>query len=286
MMIDIAHYYTLLLVLLGVLMLGVTAGILGVFAFLREQSLLGDAISHAALPGIVIMFLLTQSKSPALLLCGGAIAGGIGTLFITFITHKTQLKKDAALGIVLSVFFGFGLMLLTYVQKKEIAQQGILNKFLFGSAATLLPEDILIIGIASCGVLIVLMALWKEFKIVSFDPLYAMVLGYPITLLNILLTCLLVIAIVIGLQTVGTVLMSTLFIAPAAAARQWTQRIETMALCAGCIGALACIAGVLISHQWAYVPTGPTIVVVMSIMVFVSLISRTLLERMNINLKS
>lgn len=273
-MIDIAHYYTLLLVLSGVLMLGITAGMLGVFAFLNEQSLLGDAISHAALPGIVTMFLLTHSKSPTVLLLGGAIAGIVGTLVISLITHTTQLKKDTALGIVLSVFFGFGLTLLTYVQRKGIAQQGILNKFLFGSAATLLPEDLIIISSISGCILIVLFLGWKEFKLISFDPSYAAVIGFPVTLLHMVLTCLLVGAIIIGVQTVGTVLMSTLFIAPAAAARQWTQRLESMALLAGCIGAVSCSAGVLISHQWLHIPTGPTIVVIMSGIVGISLMSR------------
>lgn len=273
--IDFSTYYTLLIVLCGVLLIGITAGVLGVFAFLREQSLLGDAISHAALPGIVIAFLLTHSKSPAPLLCGGAIAGAIGTMLITLITHKTTLKHDSALGIVLSVFFGFGLMLLSYVQKRGIAQQGILNKFLFGSAATLLPEDLIIIASMSSCIFIVLLLLWKEFKLLSFDPSYASMLGYPLSVLHGILTVLLLVAIVIGLQTVGTVLMSTLFIAPAVAARQWSQRIESMALLAGCIGAVACVIGVLISHQWAHIPTGPTIVVVMSVIVGISFMYRT-----------
>jgi manganese/zinc/iron transport system permease protein len=280
-MIDFAHYYTLFLVLFGVVILGITAGVVGVFAFLSEQSLLGDAISHAALPGIVLMFLLTHSQSPVLLLFGGAIAGAIGTLFIMLIHHKTSLKKDAALGIVLSVFFGFGLVLLTYVQKKGIAQQGILNKFLFGSAATLLPEDIIMMGTVSFCILFIIRACWKELKIVSFDPLYATSLGYHVAIVHRILMFLLVSAIVIGLQTVGTILMSTLFIAPAVAARQWTNRIESMALLSGLIGAIACVIGVLISHQWAHTPTGPVIVVVLSIVVCISLICAQLTKFLN-----
>ena len=266
------HDYTLTIVILGTTILGITAGALGVFAFLRRQSLLGDAISHAALPGIACMFLLTHSKSPALLLCGGAIAGGIGTMFVYLITYKTPLKNDAALGIVLSVFFGLGLVLLTMIQKQPIAHQAILNKFLFGNAATLLIDDIYMMGLVSVVVLSCLVLLWPAFKVVTFDRTYARALGYPIVLLDLVLTSLLVLSIVIGLQTVGVVLMSTMFIAPAAAARQWCTRLGPMVMLAAFFGACAGVAGSLISSQFDQLPTGPTIVVVISCIVLFSLI--------------
>jgi len=264
--------YTLTIVILGTTILGITAGALGVFAFLRQQSLLGDAISHAALPGIACAFLFTHSTSPAVLLFGGAIAGGIGTLFVYLITHKTTLKNDAALGIVLSVFFGLGLILLTMIQKQPIANQAILNKFLFGNAATLLLDDVYVMACVSVGVLSCLVLLWPAFKVLTFDPAYARVLGYPVALLDLVLTSLLVLSIVIGLQTVGVVLMSTMFIAPAAAARQWCSRLGSLVILAACFGACAGIVGSLISSRFDQLPTGPTIVVVISSMVLFSLL--------------
>ncbi len=265
--------YTLVTVLSGTALLGLTAGVLGCFAFLRKQSLLADAISHAALPGIALTFLLTHSKNPSVLLCGGAIAGGIGTLLVTLITHKTTLKNDTALGFVLSVFFGLGLVLLTVVQKSAIAEQAVLNKFLFGNAATLLRDEVFVIGIVGGAILLCVTVLWKEFKVITFDPLFARTINYPVVILESVLTMLLVLAIVIGLQTVGVVLMSTLFVAPAAAARQWTSCLSKMVLLAGLFGAFSGVVGSVISSTVAHIPTGPMIVVVMRSMVVVSLLA-------------
>src|SRR5581483_8151332 len=139
--------YTLLLVLQGAAIFGAVAGMVGVFAILRQQSLLGDAISHAALPGSIMMFLLIKSKNTWILLVGGAVAGSVGTWMMHKVIVHTTLKKDAVLGILLSVFFGLCLVLMTVVQKYSLADQAILNKFLFGNVATLLPTDIFIIKI-------------------------------------------------------------------------------------------------------------------------------------------
>jgi len=264
--------YTLRQVAMGAAMLGIVNGVLGAFAVLRKQSLLGDGISHAALPGIALAFLLTGSKSSLALLLGAAAAGWIGTLLIMSIVKNTRVKYDSALGLVLSVFFGFGLVLLTYIQKMPVATQAGLDKFLFGQAATLLRKDVLTIGILGGGVLVFLLFFWKEFKLVSFDPDFAFSLGFPVRILDVLLTTLLVIAIVIGLQTVGVVLMSAMVVAPAAAARQWTDRLGVMVTVSGIFGALAGVSGALVSSQAARIPTGPTIVLCASAIVLFSLL--------------
>ncbi len=269
---TILYDYTLRTVVLGTGILGITCGALGVFAFLRRQSLLGDAISHAALPGIACVFLLTHSRNPAVLMLGGALTGSIGTLFIWLITHKTTIKKDAALGIVLSVFFGLGLVLLTVIQKRSIAQQAILNKFLFGNASLLLSSDISAMVAISCTIFLCLFFFWKEFKLITYDQLFAYTLGYPVKGLDILLTFLLVFAIVMGLQTVGVILMSSMLIAPAAAARQWTYNFELMVILAAGFGAFSSVTGSIISSMVDQLPTGPTIVVVMSLVVLISLL--------------
>lgn len=244
---------------------------LGTFALLRQQSLLGDAISHAALPGIVMMFLCTHTKNHWVLLSGGAIAGIIGVVCMNYICAHTKLKKDAILGIILSVFFGLGLVFMTIAQKIPVASQAVLNKFLFGNIATILMQDILLIAVISSFIVCVLMLFWKECSMYIFDATLARTMGFNTKIIERILTILLVLAIVIGLQTVGVVLMSTMLIAPAAAARQWTYKLQHMILLAGFFGGFAAVVGVCASSVINHVPTGPAIVVVASLLVFFSL---------------
>ncbi len=263
--------YTLLIVLQGAVLLGITSGVLGCFALLRQQSLLGDAISHAALPGIVIMFLCTYSKNPWVLLCGGSIAGVIGVICMHYVCAHTKLKKDAILGIILSVFFGLGLVLMTVAQKTPVASQTVLNKFLFGNIATLLMQDVQLIILMSGFIFCMLFLFWKECALYVFDDTLTRAMGFNVKIIEAILTVLLVLAIVIGLQTVGVVLMSTMLIAPAAAARQWTCRLSHMMMLAGFFGGFSAAIGVCLSSMIDHVPTGPTIVIVVSIIVFFSL---------------
>jgi manganese/zinc/iron transport system permease protein len=272
---DLFFDYTLRTVALGAAILGIVSGMLGSFAVLRKQSLLGDAISHAALPGIVLSFLLTRNREPVVLMIGALIAGWVATLFMLNITRTTRIKDDSALGLVLSVFFGLGLMLLTFTQRLPDATQAGLDKFLFGQAATLLQRDVITMGVIGLIALAFLVTFWKEFKLVTFDPEFAASLGFPVRVLNVLLTTLLVIAIVIGLQTVGVVLMSAMIVAPAAAARQWTDKLNLMVILGGLFGALAGVSGTLISSSTEKLPTGPLIVLCISVIVLVSMLFAT-----------
>jgi manganese/zinc/iron transport system permease protein len=264
--------YTLCLVLQGAALLGITAGALGCFALLRQQSLLGDAISHAALPGIVLMFLCTHSKNPWILLSGGAFAGIVGVMSMHYICTHTTLKKDAVLGIILSVFFGLGLVLMTVAQKIPTSNQAILNKFLFGNVSTLLNQDIHAIALISCFIMMVLILCWKECAMYIFDPLFAQSLGFKTVVIEAIITMLLILAIVIGLQTVGVILMSTMLIAPAAAARQWVKKLSHMVALASLFGCTATVIAVYASSVIDHLPTGPAIVVAVSCIVFFSLL--------------
>ena len=265
--------YTLNIVMLGTAVIGIVAGTLGCFALLRKQSLLGDTISHAALPGVALAFLLTGSKAPWVLLAGAIAAGWIGTLLIGSIIRHTRIKEDSAMGIILSVFFGFGLVLLTVIQNKfASASQAGLETFLFGSASTLIHRDVILMSGLGGVTLLVLMLFWKEFKVLSFDPDFAKTMGFPIRLLDIILMTLIVIAIAIGLQTVGVVLMSAMLVAPAAGARQWTNRLDVMAMLAAVFGAVSGVAGTLTSSIMDNLPTGPTITIFLTFFVFVSLL--------------
>jgi manganese/zinc/iron transport system permease protein len=272
---DLFFDYTLRTVALGSAILGIASGALGSFAVLRKQSLLGDAISHAALPGIVLAFLLTRSREPIVLITGAMIAGWIATLAMLTIIRTTRIKDDSALGLVLSVFFGFGLMLLTFTQRLPDATQAGLDKFLFGQAATLIEKDVVTMGIISAIALTLLAVFWKEFKLSTFDPEFAASLGFPVRLLDVILTSLLVIAIVVGLQTVGVVLMSAMVVAPAAAARQWTDKLSRMVVIGGLFGAISGVSGTLISSSGANLPTGPLIVLCMTVIVIFSFLFAT-----------
>jgi len=264
--------YTLRTITLGTAILGAVCGMLGSFAVLRKQSLLGDAISHAALPGIAIAFLITGAKDTNTLLIGALISGLIGTFWIRSIVTKTHLKSDTALGLILSLFFGFGMLLLTFIQKQPNANQAGLDKYLFGQAATLIESDVWMMAIVTGICLIVMLVFWKEFKILLFDADYTKTLGFNTKFIDILITSFIVLAIVLGLQTVGVVLMSAMLLAPAAAARQWTNSLSVMVFLAAVFGAFSGVFGTAISASQNNLSTGPVIVLVASVFVIFSFV--------------
>ena len=257
---------------MGTAVLGAVCGMLGSFAVLRKQSLLGDAISHAALPGIALAFLLTGAKDSNSLLIGALVSGLIGTFWIRGIIKKTHLKTDTALGLILSLFFGFGILLLTFIQKQPNANQAGLDKYLFGQAATLVESDVWTMAIITAICLFVVLLFWKEFKMLLFDPDFTSTLGFNTKAIDILITSFIVVAIVLGLQTVGVVLMSAMILAPAAAARQWTDRLGVMVGLAALFGAFSGVFGTAISASQNNLSTGPVIVLVAGVFVFVSFI--------------
>lgn len=264
--------YTLRTITLGTAILGAICGMLGSFAVLRKQSLLGDAISHAALPGIAIAFLITGTKDPNVLLLGALVSGLIGTFWIRGMITKTHLKSDTALGLVLSLFFGFGMLLLTFIQKQPNANQAGLDKYLFGQAATLVEKDVTVMAIVTGVCLVIMLLFWKEFKILLFDADYTKTLGFNTRFIDILITFFIVLAIVLGLQTVGVVLMSAMLLAPAAAARQWTNKLSTMIVLAAIFGAFSGVFGTAISASQNNLSTGPVIVLVAGVFVLFSFI--------------
>ena len=262
--------YTIRTITLGTAVLGALSGMLGSFAVLRKESLLGDAISHAALPGIAIAFLITGTKDMGILLLGAIVSGLIGAFLIRKIVTRTHLKTDTALGLILSVFFGFGVLLLTYIQKIPDSNQAGLDSYLFGQAATLVKEDVTLMILITAISFFVLILFWKEFKVLLFDSEYSHTIGIHTRFIDSLITFFIVIAIVIGLQTVGVVLMSALLLAPAAAARQWTNRLSGMVFLSGIFGAFSGVIGTAISATQNNMPTGPVIVLIAGIFVLFS----------------
>ncbi|GAA4268633.1 metal ABC transporter permease [Hyunsoonleella aestuarii] len=276
---DITEYimlvftdYTLRTITLGTAILGAVTGMLGSFAVLRKQSLLGDAISHAALPGIAIVFLITGAKDSNVLLLGALVSGLIGTFWIRGIISKTHLKSDTALGLILSLFFGFGMLLLTFIQKQPNANQAGLDKYLFGQAATLVESDVWLMAIVTGICLMILLLFWKEFKMLLFDSDFTKTLGFNTKFIDILITSFIVLAIVLGLQTVGVVLMSAMLLAPAAAARQWTNRLSVMVFLSALFGAFSGVFGTAVSASQNNLSTGPVIVIIAGVFVLISFV--------------
>ncbi len=264
--------FTTALVVVGSAIVGLVSGVMGTFTVLRRQSLLGDAISHAALPGVAIAFLITQTKHPLALLAGAMISGWISSSLVIAIVRRSIIKSDAAMGIVLSVFFGLGLMLLSIIQRMGAANQSGLSHYLFGNASTLLQGDLLwMIGIAVMVCFGVALC-WKEFKLLAFDIEFGNAAGFRMDRIEFLLSSLTVIGIVIGIQTVGVILMSALLVAPAAAARQWSRSVGQMVILSATIGATSSATGAWLSATVAHLPTGPTIVLTLTVVVVISLL--------------
>ena len=269
---TILQSYTTQMVLLGTALLGLASGIAGTFAVLRKESLIGDGLSHAALPGVVIAFLLTGIKDIEVLIAGAALSSITAAWLITITVENSKIKFDGALATILSAFFGLGMVLLTYVQSLNNAGQAGLSKFIFGQAATILARDVYITSAAALIIIVLTVLFWKELKLISFDVEYAKTLQIPVTFTLILYRSLLIMTIIIGIQSVGAILISSLLIAPAVGARQWTNKLGTMCILAGLFGMVSAMGGTIWSTTVQKLPTGPAIIVILSVIVLLSLI--------------
>jgi manganese/zinc/iron transport system permease protein len=253
--------YNTLVVLAGVSLLGAAAGMIGAFAVLRKRALTGDALSHAALPGLCIAFIILRERNlPAMLL--GALASGVaGVMIISALVRWTKVREDAAIGVVLSVLFGLGLVLSKIIQgMKAVGSRAGLDSYIFGKTAGMTRDDVTLILVAAVFCLIAVVLLYKEFLSISFDADFARSLGWPVYRLDLLLMSLVAVAVVIGLPAVGVVLISALLIVPGAAARFWTQRLGTLLVLSGIFGFGIGLVGTALSASFYLLPAGPVIV--------------------------
>ncbi len=260
------------LVLAGTVMAGITAATVGSFAYLRKRSLVGDAVAHAVLPGICLAFMLGQNRSLGVLLPGAFASGLLALWSMDLITSRSRIKPDGAIAVVLSVFFGAGVLLLTHIQQRGSASQAGLQDFLFGQAAGMLPSDVQIIAATGALVCLAVGLLFKELTLLSFDPSFARARGLPVRSLEGLLAVLTVLAVVVGVQTVGVVLIAALLVTPALTARFWTDNLPRMVLLAAAFAALAGVLGSVVSYRMTNMPTGPWIIVWLSALAFLSLL--------------
>jgi len=257
--------YNTLVVLTGASVLGASAGLVGTFAVLRRRALTGDALSHAALPGICLAYLVSggEKRLPVLLL--GALCSGVaGLLVMAALRRYTRIKEDASLGVVLSVFFGAGLVLVSTIQHSDRfgGGQAGLGSYIFGETSGMIAEDVQLIAGCALACLLVVLFFYKEFKLIAFDGGFARVQGWPAARLDLLLMTLLAVTVIIGLPAVGAVLMAALIILPAATARLWTNRLAVMLALAALIGAATGLIGTVISAEYEKMPAGPIIILV------------------------
>ncbi|HKX61140.1 MAG TPA: iron chelate uptake ABC transporter family permease subunit [Verrucomicrobiae bacterium] len=246
--------------LLGSMLLGVTCGLLGSFIVVRKMALVGDALSHAVLPGVGIGFLWNMSKDPVAIFIGASVAGLLGTVVVRLIKDTTRLKEDAALGLVLASFFGVGICLMTMIQRLPTGNKSGIDKFLFGQAAAISEGDVKLMLVVTAVTLIVVAVFYKEFLVTSFDAQFAVVSGFPAQIIHYGLMLLLAFAVVIALQAVGVVLVSAMLITPAAAAYLLTDRMHRVLWLSALFGLASGAGGAFLSFLGPNFPTGPFMV--------------------------
>lgn len=265
--------YNTLIVLIGTGLLGANAGLVGSFAVLRRRALTGDALAHAALPGLCAAFLIAGRRSMPALLAGALVSGVLGVVIISGLRRATRVKEDAAIGIVLSVFYGLGIVLSRIVQDTEgVGNKAGLDSYILGKTAGIIAQDVLLIGGVSLVSLLAIVLLYKEFVITAFDPDFGRVQGWPVLRLDLVLMGLIALAVVFGLPMVGVVLMAALLILPGASARFWTDRLGPLLVIATAFGLTIGLAGTALSARYAGMPAGPVIVLVGSALFLLSVL--------------
>ena len=264
--------YTFRVVALGCSLLGCISAIIGTFAVLKRESLLGDGIAHASLAGVCLAFILTGKKELTILLLGALFIGVLCIVLIHFIQLNSKVKFDSSIALMLSTFFGLGLVLLTYLKTVPGAKKAGLNRFIFGQASTLILRDIYFITSVGLILLILVLVFLKEIKISIFDKDYAKTLGINSDRIRLLVSIMIVVNVITGIQVAGVVLMTSMLVAPSVAARQWSNRLGVVVILGSIFGIISGFIGTSISTVNAELPTGPLIILSLSLFVLVSLL--------------
>ena len=257
--------YNATLVTLGASLLGAAAGMAGTFLYLRKNALISDAISHATLPGLGFAFLVAfgfgiDGRQLFILLSGSALSAALGLYFVNWLTRETRLTQDTAIGCVLSVFFAFGVVLLTIIQVIPAGRKAGLESFLLGSTAGMLYSDALLILVLSIITALVLFVFLRPIKLVVFDQGYSETLGISVRRVDFIILMVTLAVTVLGMKIVGLILIVALLIIPAVSARFWSERTNIILVTATLFGALSGYIGSAISAVSPGLPTGPIIV--------------------------
>ncbi len=275
---DKLFAYNTLIVIGGTMLLGIAAGIVGTFLILRRRALAGDVIGHAALPGVALAFLIYSTVFPdspknlVVMLVGGGISSGLGMLAMIWLRKLKRIPEEAILAIVLSTFFGFGIVLLSVVQASPTGSQAGLRDFIFGQAASMRQSDVVLLAWIAAVTIFASVMLMKEWTLVCFDEGLARVLGFPVMLLDLLLMTLVVAVCVAGMQAVGLLLIVALLVIPPSAARFWSDSIRPNVWLAAIFGAISAAGGCVASALVPRLSTGAIIVVVAASVLVVSML--------------
>lgn len=277
-LIEFFGNHTFRMVFFGTCIIGLVAGALGSFAYLRKQSLISDVVAHSALPGALLAFLAAvvifevNGRNMLGLLIGAVITGTMSALFANAIAKGTKIRIDTAMCISLTVFFGTGMIVLRIITQGRFPGKGGIEEYLFGNASVLTIADLQTITAVGALALILMVAFWKEFTLRTFDPDLSTLLGFRAWVIDTLMFTTIVISIVIGVKAVGVVLMIAFVVTPPAAARQWTNTLPGMVALSGVFGAVGSGVGAYLSVSIGNVPTGPVIVLTLFVIFLVSLL--------------
>lgn len=273
---DILTSYSFIIVGSGTFLLAAVAGAVGCITVLKGQSLIGDAIGHAAFPGIILSFMLFMQREPVLLTLGAVVSGATAFMLIQVIKENSKLKLDAVLAVVLSSFFGVGMVLKSYIQGnsnyKEAAQSG-LSSYIFGQAAYIMKDDVKLIVYIGIPTLVLLVLFYKEIKLFLFDEIYAKAIGIRTVLLYGIILIMTMGIIAAGLKLVGAILISSLLIIPAITALQWSNKFSRVLIIAGVVGGVSALIGTYISTAYDGMSTGATIILIMGSFAIISLVT-------------
>lgn len=272
---EVLKSYSFLIVAIGTLLLAISTGMIGCISVLKGQSLIGDAIGHSSYPGIILAFIIVLSKSPIFLLIGAIISGSIAFFCINLISKNSKMNFDSTLAIILSSFFGFGMVLKTYIQgnvKFQRASQSGLQNYIFGQASYILKSDIYTIFIVSIISLSLLLLFYKEIKLYVFDDVYARTIGINTQLINTIILIATMLLIATGLKLVGTILISSMLIIPSITALQWSNKLSIVLILSAIVGGVSAIIGTYISTAYRGMSTGATIILIMGLMALFSLL--------------
>ena len=275
MNISIITQYSFIVVAIGTMLLAMATGIVGTISILKGQSLIGDAVGHASLPGIILAFMISGRKSSLILMLGAIVAGIVAFLMIQIISEGSKIEADTAMAVILSAMFGMGMVLKSYIQgnqKIQGASQSGLASYIFGQAAYILREDVYIILAVSVISLALFIVFYKEIKVYVFDMVYAYTIGINSRLTSLLIMIITMILIAAGLKAVGAILISSMLITPAVTGLQWSKSYEKVLMIAAVTGAVSAFLGTFISSAVKGFSTGPSIILIMSVIALFSVL--------------
>ena len=275
MNISIITQYSFIVVAIGTMLLAMATGIVGTISILKGQSLIGDAVGHASLPGIILAFMISGRKSSLILMLGAIVAGIVAFILIQIISEGSKIEADTAMAVILSAMFGMGMVLKSYIQgntKYQGASQSGLASYIFGQAAYILREDVYIILAVSVISLALFILFYKEIKVYVFDMVYAYTIGINSRLTSLLIMIITMILIAAGLKAVGAILISSMLITPAVTGLQWSKSYEKVLMIAAVTGAVSAFLGTFISSAVKGFSTGPSIILIMSVIALFSVL--------------